>query len=105
MHNVGMLELKNERYKSALKEFLNCINLSESKQYHPILGIANIGASEAYFRLGDMRLAELYIDKAMELSHKTNDRLTIADIYRICILHENASIICQKSFLKSLRIN
>lgn len=107
-HNVGMLELKNERYRSALKEFLFCIKLSESEQYQPILGIANAGASEAYFRLGNMKLAELHIERAKVLSIKTNDRLTIADIYRIQGLVEKKKKnrkLAELFFVTSIRIN
>lgn len=107
-HNIGMLELKNERYRSALKEFLFCIKLAELEQYQPILGIANAGASEAYFRVGNMKLAELHIEKAIALSRKINDRLTIADIYRVRGLIEKNkknSKLAESLFVTSIRIN
>lgn len=107
-HNVGMVQLKNERYEAALKEFLTCITLAELEQYMPIIGIANTGISEAYFRLGNMKLAELHLEKAMVQCQKYNDRLTIADIYRVRGLIENKRKnrkLAESFFVTSIRIN
>ena len=64
-HNIGVIQLRIEKYKSALEKFLSCIKIGESEQYQPILGIAYSGASEAYFRVGNIKLEELPLKKAI----------------------------------------
>jgi len=36
-----------------------------------------------YTKLNDFQLADVFADKAMEIAHKINDRLSVADIYKI----------------------
>ncbi len=47
------------------------------------LGIGYISKAYVYTQLEDYDLAEAFADKAMEVSYKINDKLTIAEVYRI----------------------
>jgi tetratricopeptide (TPR) repeat protein len=107
-HNMAMLELRKKRYKSALEGFHSCIKLAESEKYHPILGIANAGISEAYFRIGNMRMASLYMERAKSICQISNDRLTTADLYKVQGLIEKKKRninIAESLFQTSIRIN
>jgi tetratricopeptide (TPR) repeat protein len=82
-HNLGMVDLKTQNFEAALKNFKKALEVSENEQYKPILGITHLGMAEALYNLNRIRSAEAHLDKALNISHNTNDRLTIADVYRI----------------------
>lgn len=107
-HNLGMLYLKVAKYKQAIKEFEKSIKISEVENYNYIMGITFLGLAETYLLLGDIENATLNADRGFEMCNKTNDRLTIADIYKV------RGIICKKDkkyesaenyLLTCLRIN
>ncbi len=107
-HNIGMLEMKKGRYDAALKQFAGCINVAESEQYHPVLGITHAGISEAYIRLGNMKMANEHLEKARSISYRSNDRLTLADLYRVQGLIERKKKkydLAELFFKTSTRIN
>jgi tetratricopeptide (TPR) repeat protein len=49
----------------------------------PTIGLSYFCRSNVYAELNDFPLAIAFADKAMEISYKINDRLSIADIYRV----------------------
>ena len=51
--------------------------------YNPTLGLSYLSKAYIYTLLHDYQLASAFADKAMEVCNRLNDRLSIADIYKI----------------------
>ena len=82
-YNLGFLFLHKKEYDSALVEFDLSISASMKNKNLSSLNVSFLGISETYVRLKDLPLAIAFADKALEISFKINDRLTIADSYKI----------------------
>ncbi|MFA6980010.1 MAG: tetratricopeptide repeat protein [Ignavibacteriaceae bacterium] len=107
-HNLGMLFLKKKEYNSALKEFDTSISVSLAKDYYPTLAISYISKASIYCSLNDDTLAGALADRGMEISNKINDKLTIAEVYKIKGILERKKKryeIAQNYFSSSLRLN
>lgn len=107
-HNLGMMYLKSGKYKQAIKEFENSLKISEAENFSKIMGISYLGLGETYLLMGDRKKALSCTEISFEKSSKINDRLTIADIYKVkgIIHHEdNKYETAENYLLTSLRIN
>jgi len=107
-HNLGMVDLKTQNFEAALKNFKKALEVSENEQYKPILGITHMGMAEALYNLNKIKSAEVHLDKALNISHNTNDRLTIADVYRIrglIQLKRKNKNVAESYFTTSIRLN
>jgi len=107
-HNLGMLFTQKEEYEAALKEFDQSIAVSMNSGYSPTLGLSYLSKAFIYTRLHDFMLANAFADKAMEVCTRLNDRLSIADIYKIKGIIERSQKnynAAENYFLSSLRIN
>ena len=82
-HNLGMLNLQKQAYTAAIEFFDNSINLSMANSHHSNYAVSLIGKATVYMKQAQYELAGNYADKAFEVSFKINDRLTIAEVYRI----------------------
>ena len=82
-YNIGLLFIHRGEFDSALTELEKSINASSKAEYLPTLGISYLGRANIYTELSDYPLAVAYADKAMEISYSINDRLSIADIYKV----------------------
>jgi tetratricopeptide (TPR) repeat protein len=72
------------------------------------LGIDYLSKAFIFTQLKDYQLASAFADKAMEICDKLNDRLSIADIYKIKGIIErslNNYKLSESHLLTSLRIN
>jgi tetratricopeptide (TPR) repeat protein len=107
-HNLGMVFTQKKEYDSALKEFDLSINVSIIARYFPTLAISYVGKALIYCEISDFALANAFADKGMEVSYKINDKLTIADIYKIKGIIERKNKHFDSSenfFFSSLRLN
>ena len=107
-HNIGFLYLKNEKINSALKEFDRSIATSIKIGYLTALGNSYLGKSFTFALQKDYNLADAFADKAMQICNRTNDKLSVADVYKIkgVIQREQNNFAESENFLKtSLRIN
>jgi tetratricopeptide (TPR) repeat protein len=107
-HNIGQMHISTQKSQTALKEFDRSISTSIRIGYLPTLGISYLGKSYAFALQKDYNLADAFADKAMEICHRTSDKLSIADVYKIKgIIHRDKKNYAEaENFLKtSLRIN
>ena len=107
-HNLGMLFCKMEKYDDALDEFNKCITISKEMDYLSNCAVAYIGKAYIYTQQKNAPLAEAYTDKAMELAHKINDTLSIADLYKIKGMIQNNLEnfeLSEEMFENSIRLN
>jgi tetratricopeptide (TPR) repeat protein len=107
-HNIGMLHSKMHKYRLAIKEFDKSIHLSYKKRYLPTLGISYLGKAAVYAIKEDYKLSSFFAEKALQVCHKINDRLSIADIYKVKgIIHRDTKNykLAEDYLATSLRIN
>ncbi len=106
--NMGMIYFDSANYNSAIIEFDEGIKFAKQGNYLPILCITYLAKSQSLLVNGSIMEALEFADKAMEISHSIDDKLTIADIYKIkgIIDRKLKKYNSAEVFLKtSLRIN
>jgi len=106
--NLGMVYSKKKEYSTAINEFNESIELSIRSSYLQNLGIAYINKANVYLQLADIDLAGAFADKAMEIANKINDKLSIAEVYKIKGIisnHKNQFDAAENSLLTSYRLN
>lgn len=81
--NIGVLYLQKEEYNVALKFFDKSFLYSQNADVLNPMCVALLNKAFIYTKLNDFQLADVFANKAMEIAHKINDRLSIADIYKI----------------------
>ena len=107
-HNMGITYLKKKEYPRALKELDKSIAISLNDSIYSVLGISYVAKAFIYAQMQDTELSKAFADKAMELCYKTNDKLSVAEIYKIegIIKRIQKNYILAESYLNtSMRIN
>ncbi len=107
-HNIGITYLKKKEYSNALKELDKSIAVSLNDSIYSVLGISYITKAFIYAQMEDIQLSKAFADKAMEICYKTNDKLSVAEIYKVegIISRVQKNYAAAENFLStSLRIN
>jgi tetratricopeptide (TPR) repeat protein len=107
-HNLGMMYTRMEDFESALDEFNGCITISLEKGYLSNCAISYISKAYIYTKLNNPALADAFTDKAMEIACRINDKLTVADVYKIkgMIFNNLQNFeLSEEFFENSLRLN
>jgi tetratricopeptide (TPR) repeat protein len=82
-HNLGMLSIKKEDYITSFRYFDSSINISNKKEFHSTYAISLASKAYAFAQIGEYDLANKFAGKAFEAAIRINDRLTIAEVYRV----------------------
>ena len=82
-HNIGMLSLAKEDYKSAMKEFDESLEYSAKAKYESLWGLSYLGKAALFTKTKDFPLASVLNYKALEIFRKLNDQLSVADCYKV----------------------
>ena len=107
-HNIGMLYLELEEYEKAVNEFDKGIDVATKGNFKTILSISYLGKANALLYLEDYHNTAEYCYKAMDIAINIEDKLTIADVYKVMgilerkLNHYNTS---ESYFQISLRLN
>ncbi|MEK9136256.1 MAG: tetratricopeptide repeat protein [Bacteroidota bacterium] len=107
-HNMGMSYLSKRLFNEAIREFNTSHMLSSSVQNVSLMGLASLAKANAYYHLHDLPMALTLVNQAIELFTKSNERLSLADSYKVkgMIHREMKSLDTAASYLQtSLRIN
>ncbi|NWF49330.1 MAG: tetratricopeptide repeat protein [Ignavibacteriaceae bacterium] len=107
-HNIGLLHYELTDYESASKSYDECIDIALKNSFIPVLCLAYLGKANLFVSSSEYLAAEIYADKALELSHYLDDKLTIADIYKTKgIIERNLKNFtnAENYLLSSLRLN
>ncbi|HDZ58881.1 MAG TPA: tetratricopeptide repeat protein, partial [Ignavibacteriales bacterium] len=97
-HNIGMLYLEKREYEKASKEFGNAILVAIKGNYPTVLTISYLGKANALLKLNALEDSYEYCYKALEIAIRIEDKLTIADVYRVIgtierkLKHYNAAV-------------
>lgn len=106
--NIGLNFLQSEDNESAFTYFDKGIEIASENQYWGILALLYLAKSELLISIKEIRMAKEFADKALSMSHQLDDKLTIAEIYKLrgIIAREMNDTQTAKSYLMiSLRIN
>ena len=108
LYNIGLTFLFKEDFSSAINEFSNSSSVSLEAENVRILNLNLSAKANVYASLNDFDQSFAFLNKSMELSTAINDRLTIADLYKIKgILNKKLKKKkkAEKYFLTSLKLN
>ncbi len=107
-HNLAMVYMDQHYYHSALNEIDKSIEISLENGFHSLLGLSYLNKANILFELKEWKFANAFADKALEVTHGTDDKLTIADIYKIkgkLEFYLGNLDLAENYLLSSLRIN
>jgi tetratricopeptide (TPR) repeat protein len=82
-NNLGLLLTLKDELDNAVNEFDLSIESGIKNNYLTGIVMAYINKATVYCRIKDFNFATAYSNKAMELAIRLNDRLTIADVYKV----------------------
>ena len=107
-HNIGMFYMKKHQYNLALKYFNDSIGISLDKGYLSNCAISFVGKAYAYAQMNQQELSDAFAEKALEISYRINDRLSIAEVYRVKGLIQKAlnnQTLSEEYLENSIRLN
>ena len=107
-HNIGMSFFSKKDYANALKSFDKSLEYSIKNNNPVLIGISKLSKANTYFKQADFPLALALCNQALEQNRITDDRLSIADAYKLkgMILREMKEFEPAMTFFQSsLRIN
>jgi tetratricopeptide (TPR) repeat protein len=80
--NIGMLYFNRKDYEAALHEFDQSIEIALEKKLLPLLALLFLNKANLLLTLDDFDGALAFANKALEVSHLIDDKLSIADVYK-----------------------
>jgi adenylate cyclase len=107
-YNLGYAFLKTGDFESALTEFDTSMSIASEYSFVPTVALSMVSKAYVFMLKDDIDIAWVLSDKAMELCFRINDRLSVADIYKIkgVIQKKRQEYSSAESYLlTSLRIN
>jgi len=107
-HNMGMVYLESGNYKSAIAALDEAIEIAKEGGFLSTLCIIYLAKAQVLIAMDDLYYASEFVDKALDFSNSTDDKLTIADSYRVKGIIERRRENYQAAetyLLTSLRIN
>jgi tetratricopeptide (TPR) repeat protein len=107
-HNLGMTFLTKGLLKESIREFGASSLLAIKNHSVGLIGLSCLGKANAYHRMRDYSLALQLVNQAVGLFTQCNDRLSLADAYRLkgMIHRDMDSLHAAESYLAtSVRIN
>ena len=93
-HNIGIVYLESGYYESALKAFDEGIKIAKQSCLMSTLCLIYLAKSQVLIAMDDIYNAATYADQALDLSNTIDDKLTLADIYRVKGIVER----CRKNY-------
>lgn len=107
-HNIGMTYLQWGQESAAIKEFNSSHYLASKRNLLPVMGLALFGKANAHYRMKDYLLAVNFLRHAMGAFERCDDRLGMADAYKLkgmCHRDMKKYALATSYFLTSLRMN
>jgi tetratricopeptide (TPR) repeat protein len=107
-YNIGMTYLESGEFDSAINVFDEGIEIAKNGRFMSILCLMCLSKSQVLFEKDEIDSAAVFADKAFEISHDVDDKLTLADIYKVKGIIERRMKnfkLAESFLLNSLRIN
>ncbi len=106
--NIGLVYLDSGMPETAVTVFDEGISLAKERLFMSVLCLLYLAKSQALIQMNTLYYAAEFADKALEISHYLDDKLTLADLYKVKGVLErklkNYSA-SENYLLDSLRIN
>jgi adenylate cyclase len=106
--NIGLVHFDFGNYDAALIPLDMAIETSRKEGFLSVLCLTYLAKAQVLLKLDDLHYASEFVNKALEVSHNLDDKLTLADIYRVKGMIEkqlNNFVASETNLLNSLRIN
>jgi len=81
--NIGMLFFNKNEQEAALMEIDKSIEIAQENKLMPVLALSYLSKANILLAMENCEAALAFADKALEVSHVIDDKLSIADVYRI----------------------
>jgi len=107
-YNMGTTLSDSRDYDSALNALDEGIEIAKKGRYILILCLTYLAKSQVLIANKEINSAALFVDKALEISHTVDDKLTSADIFKVkgtIERHLQNYQLSESYLLNSLRIN
>ena len=106
--NIGIVNLDSGNFNEAITALDTTIEIAKVGHFNTTLCLAYHIKSQVLIKLEDFFYASEFANIALEMSHNLNDRLAVADIYKVkgtIERHLGNYKIAETNLLTSLRIN
>ena len=106
--NIGLNHFNSQNINVAVAAYDKGIQIGIENNYFGILALLYLAKSELLVAIKDFRMAKEFADKALAISHILDDKLTVAEIYKVrgIIAREmNDTQMAESYLMISLRIN
>lgn len=106
--NIGMVYLETKEYDLAISALDDGIKTAKEGGFMSVLCLIYLAKSSALIYTNDIYSAAQFANKAFEISHNIDDKLTLADIYKVKGIierHLKNFNDAESYLLNSLRIN
>lgn len=106
--NIGLVHYESGNYDAAIVALDSAISTSKEEGLYSVLCLAYFAKAQVLIKFKNYYYAREFADKALELSHNLDDKLTVADIYKVKGIVEtnlNNFKAAETYLLNSLRIN
>ena len=106
--NIGIVNLDSGNFNEAITALDTTIEIAKIGHFNTTLCLAYHLKSQVLIKLDDFYYASEFANKALEMSHNLNDRLAVADIYKVKGViekHLGNFEVAETNLLSSLRIN
>jgi len=107
-YNIGMSEFESGEFDAASDSFDEGIEIAKNGRFMSILCLLYLVKSQLLIEQDDINAASDFVNKAFEMSHNVDDKLTSADIYKVKGIIERRRKnykLSETYLLNSLRIN
>jgi tetratricopeptide (TPR) repeat protein len=106
--NLGIVQYESENYDAATNALNKAIEIAKTGCFLSVLCLTYLAKAQVLIKLNDFYYAAEFADKALEISHNSDDKLTLADIYKVKGIierHLENFAVSETHLLNSLRIN
>lgn len=107
-HNLAMVLVSKGEQRAALGQFDESLTYSNQLGYQPLIALSTLGKSAVHSRLGDYPLSLALANRALSIFRQLDDRLSLADAYKIkaIVQREMRNLDVSELYLHtSIRIN
>jgi tetratricopeptide (TPR) repeat protein len=106
--NIGIVHYEADNYDAAMVSLNTAIETAKAGGFLSILCLTYLAKAQVLIKLNDFYYASEFANKALEISHNSDDKLTLADIYKVKGIierHLENFAASETYLLNSLRIN
>jgi hypothetical protein len=107
-YNIGMTYSESGEFDNGIEAFDEGIEIAKNGRFMSILCLIYLAKSQALIEKEDISSGAVFADKAFEISHDVDDKLTLADLYKVKGIIERRLKnyqLAESYLLNSLRIN